>query len=181
MRSRLSSTFQFFLGFLVGVAFLAGVVAVGLYIYVSKMTVTPDKPDFAEEKEPKKEIIEVKDNQNSEVTTEFIETETISEKPDSEKPEVKTNSETPKSEKPEAVEEEELLPPDAYRARVTWPQGLSLRAEPNINGAQIGGIAYNAEIIILEETEDKGWQKIRLPWSNQEGWVKGGNVERIHQ
>jgi hypothetical protein len=56
---------------------------------------------------------------------------------------------------------------------------LSLRAEPDSNAATIGGIAYDNEIIVLEETSDKKWQKVRIPWSEQEGWVRGGNTEKI--
>jgi hypothetical protein len=77
----------------------------------------------------------------------------------------------------ETVEEE--LPPNAYKAKVTWPQGLSVRAEPSVDAASITGIGYNSEIIVLEETTDKKWQKIRIPWSEQEGWVRGGNTEKI--
>jgi hypothetical protein len=88
-----------------------------------------------------------------------------------------TNPETTSSTETTPAAEE--LPPNAYKAKVTWSQGLSLRAEPDSNAATIGGIAYDNEIIVLEETSDKKWQKVRIPWSEQEGWVRGGNTEKI--
>jgi len=62
--------------------------------------------------------------------------------------------------------------------RVTYPEGLILRDAPNAEAAQIGGIGYNQEVIVLEETEDQEWQRVRLP-SSEEGWIRAGNVERI--
>ncbi|PHK16786.1 peptide-binding protein, partial [Nostoc linckia z13] len=70
------------------------------------------------------------------------------------------------------------LPSGAYRGRVTWAEGLSLRAQPNQDGERIGGVGFNQKIIVLEESEDKAWQKIRLEDSGQEGWVKAGNTEK---
>ncbi|MEC4895116.1 MAG: SH3 domain-containing protein [Oscillatoria sp. PMC 1051.18] len=79
----------------------------------------------------------------------------------------------------EAQPKKEKLPPGAYQARVTWPQGLSLRDTPSEDANRIGGIAFNKEIIILEESDDQNWQKVRIPDTDEEGWVKGGNVEKI--
>jgi hypothetical protein len=42
-------------------------------------------------------------------------------------------------------------------------------------------VGFNQKIIILEESEDKGWQKIRLEGSEQEGWVKAGNTEKVDE
>lgn len=67
------------------------------------------------------------------------------------------------------------LPPGATEARVTQPIGLILRDSPN--GGQIGGIEYNDRVVVLETSPDGGWQKVRLPSSDREGWVKAGNVE----
>lgn len=71
------------------------------------------------------------------------------------------------------------LEPGTYKARVTWQQGLSLRAEPNQNAERTGGLDYNQQIIVLEESADRNWQKVRLADGEQEGWVKAGNIERI--
>lgn len=67
------------------------------------------------------------------------------------------------------------LPPGATEARVTQPIGLILRDGPN--GSQTGGIEYNDRVIVLETSPDGGWQKVRLPASEKEGWVKAGNIE----
>ncbi|MBW4541050.1 MAG: SH3 domain-containing protein [Myxacorys chilensis ATA2-1-KO14] len=67
------------------------------------------------------------------------------------------------------------LPSGATEARVTQPIGLILRDGPN--GSQIGGIEYNDRVVVLETSPDGGWQKVRLPASEKEGWVKAGNIE----
>jgi hypothetical protein len=70
------------------------------------------------------------------------------------------------------------LEPGAYKARVIWQQGLSLRAEPSYDAERIGGLDYNQQIVVLEESADKSWQKVRLADGEQEGWIKSGNTER---
>ncbi len=77
------------------------------------------------------------------------------------------------------TEPPETLPPGAYRGRVSWAEGLSVRAEPNQDAERVGGATFNQKVIILEESQDKGWQKIRLEGGKQEGWVKAGNIERV--
>lgn len=74
----------------------------------------------------------------------------------------------------------ETLPPGAYRGRVTWSQGLSVRAEPNQDAQRVAGVAFDEEVIVLEESPDKSWQKIRLQ-GQQEGWVRIGNTQRINE
>ena len=164
---RLLATTQFILGFILGVTLIVGVAA-GAGFYYFKMSVSPEKPVFSEETAPtqtEKEEEETKTPpENTEKSTE-AKTETVQLEPESEL-------------EPEP-EPEPKLPPNAYKAQVTWPQGLSLRAEPSVNAGRIGGIAYNSEIIILGETADKTWQRVLIPWSNQEGWVKGGNTKQI--
>jgi len=85
----------------------------------------------------------------------------------------------------EVVEEEETTTevvesePEGYRGRVIWSEGLTVRAEPDINSDRLGGVSYNQELIILETSHDETWQKIRIPEDNLEGWVKAGNLEKI--
>lgn len=162
----LSSILQFILGFVLGVALIASVGAGIAYVYFSKMSShVPTKPVYEEETTPppsseQDAIAESDSSLPSESTTE---TEAIAES-------------TPE---PEPIPEPEPeLPPNAYFARVTWPQGLSLRAEPSTEAERVGGIGYNARIMILEESSDKKWQRIRVPESQQEAWVKAGNVKR---
>ncbi len=71
------------------------------------------------------------------------------------------------------------LPPGAYEARVTWPDGLILRDGPGADAGSIGGIAYNVKVTVLEESSDQAWQKVRVGDGSQEGWIKAGNLDRI--
>lgn len=159
MRS-LSALLQFLIGFFLGVFFLVGGTAALGFVFLSRMTASPPKPIFAEEKE--------------QTLTEKPETTAdVSESPD---PEPETLAEA----SPEPVVEEkekEELPAGAYKARVTWSDGLSLRSTPGYDAERIGGVGYNSELIILR-TEGE-WQRVRLPNSGQEGWVKAGNVARV--
>ncbi|MCG8367831.1 MAG: SH3 domain-containing protein [Pseudanabaenales cyanobacterium] len=72
------------------------------------------------------------------------------------------------------------LEPGAYKAVVIQPIGLVLREGPGRDFPQLGGVEYNEQIIVLGESEDKQWLRIRLPVSGQRGWVKAGNTEKIN-
>lgn len=137
-----SGVIQFILGFIIGVALLAGSSAAAAYLLFSGLASAPPKPVFSEEVEK-----------------------------------VATASEEGEAQEASQSSEEEL-PSGAYKARVTWSEGLILRAEPGVDSERIGGIPFNREIIILEETEDKEWQKVRLK-SDKEGWIKSGNIEKV--
>ena len=158
---RLSATIQFILGFVIGISLIAGVSSAFIYAYYQRMSVLPKKPNFPEVTASSESPTESADD----IDIEPLESNTVLQaEPEAE---------------PEAELEAELeLPPNAYRAVVTWPEGLSLRSEPSINADRIGGIAADASIIILEDSTDSKWQRVRLPWNGQEGWVKGGNTER---
>jgi Bacterial SH3 domain len=64
-------------------------------------------------------------------------------------------------------------------ARVTQPIGLILRQDPAADALQIGGVDYNQEVTVLEDAPDGAWQRVRLA-NGTEGWVKGGNTERLN-
>ncbi|MGK7880712.1 MAG: SH3 domain-containing protein [Crocosphaera sp.] len=160
--NRLSGVFQFLLGFFLGIFLLVGGTASLAYVVFSRMSVNPEKPTFAEEKPP--ETTAKADSQpvsNQESKTEAVEevaaTETVFE------------------------EETEELPDGAYRAKVTWSTGLSLRSQPASDADRIGGVGYDAELIILKTSADGDWQQVRLPGSQREGWVKAGNVAKIDE
>ncbi|MDY6806737.1 MAG: SH3 domain-containing protein, partial [Cyanobacteriota bacterium] len=73
------------------------------------------------------------------------------------------------------------LEPGAYRALVVEPIGLILRDTPTRDAVRIGGISYNEEVIVLEETADKRWQRVRVnDGGDRVGWVSGGNTEPIN-
>ena len=68
----------------------------------------------------------------------------------------------------------------SYPARVTWNQGLSVRAEPSLDAERIGSLDYNQKIVVLQQSKDEKWQQIRLDDSELQGWVKAGNTERVN-
>jgi hypothetical protein len=69
----------------------------------------------------------------------------------------------------------------AYRAVVVQPIGLILRDSPNVDAKRIGGVGYEEEVIVLEESDNKQWQRVRVPDDeDRTGWVKGGNTEPIN-
>lgn len=80
---------------------------------------------------------------------------------------------TTASEQPQSAAE---VPSGSYRAIVSEPVGLILRDGPGIDHEQVGSVEYETELIIVEE--QNGWQKVRLP-DGREGWVKGGNIDRL--
>ncbi|WP_448564321.1 SH3 domain-containing protein [Trichothermofontia sp.] len=70
------------------------------------------------------------------------------------------------------------LPPGAYKARVTWSEGLILRDGASAQANTIGGVEFNEAVIVLSESPDGMWQRIKVEATQQEGWVKAGNTER---
>ncbi|WP_421657036.1 SH3 domain-containing protein [Leptothermofonsia sp. ETS-13] len=82
-----------------------------------------------------------------------------------------SSSETPSPQKTEA---------SGYRARIVLSQGLNLRENPDRNAERIGGVEYNESIVILEDSPDGEWQKVRVESSGQEGWIKSGYAERAN-
>ncbi|NES05836.1 MAG: SH3 domain-containing protein [Okeania sp. SIO2F4] len=81
---------------------------------------------------------------------------------------------------PQATNSKNQLEPGSYRAVVIEPIGLILRDTPSRNSNRIGGISYQEEVIVLEESSDKRWQKVRVDdGSDRIGWVSGGNTERL--
>jgi hypothetical protein len=80
---------------------------------------------------------------------------------------------------PEEPPPEETSAPEGYAARVVQPIGLILRQEPSTEAAQIGGIEFNQNITVLEDSEDGSWQRVRLS-NGAEGWVRGGNTEQVN-
>jgi hypothetical protein len=56
-----------------------------------------------------------------------------------------------------------------------------MRDQPSPDANSIGGVAANQKVIILEESQDKNWQKIRIEGTDQEGWVKAGNTKKVEE
>ncbi len=160
--NRLSGVFQFLLGFFLGIFLLVGGTASLAYVVFARMNANPEKPTFAEEKPPE--------------TTAKAESEPVTNNDSKTQPVEEVVA------KESVIEEEtEELPDGAYRAKVTWSTGLSVRSQPDLNAERIGGVEYDSEVIILQTSNDGDWQQVRLPNSQQEGWVKAGNVEKVEQ
>jgi len=164
----LAGVAKFVLGVSLAFAILiGGSAAVALY-FMYRVTTHPPKPTFANEvtqtskaaPAPEKQAQPEKSNPDNTNHTESTVKEANSE----------TNSKTNST---------EPLEPGTYNARVTWEQGLSLRAEPGASAERIGGLEYNQKIVVLEESPDKTWQRVRLSNSDRESWIKAGNIEKI--
>ncbi len=165
-----SKLLKYVLGFVLAIAVLiGGGVATALY-FMNRTAIPPTKPVFA--------------NDSAEVKAQAPKTPGAS--PD---PTPSSNANVEDSPKPnptptkssQTAESTKPLPDGAYRGRVTWSQGLSLRAEPSSDAQRVGGVGFNQKIFVLEESPDKVWQKIRLEGSDKEGWVKTGNTQKVDE
>jgi uncharacterized protein YgiM (DUF1202 family) len=67
-----------------------------------------------------------------------------------------------------------------YKARIVLSEGLNLRGEPNRDSERIGGIDYNEQVTVLEDSPDGEWQRVRVEGSGTEGWIKSGFTEKIN-
>ncbi|MEB3827586.1 SH3 domain-containing protein [Phormidium sp. CCY1219] len=150
----IAGIFKFLLGFILALAILAGGGVAATLYFVTKLTALPARPTFSNDKPPV--------------------TATTSADKDSQSQ--GSNASNPGGNQ----SSENKLEPGAYRARVTWPDGLILRDRPSYDANSIGGIEFRGEVVVLEESSDKEWEKVRVEGSNQQGWVKGGNTERIN-
>jgi uncharacterized protein YgiM (DUF1202 family) len=157
-------------GFLVGLSKLILGVAIALVLlsmagvataryFMARLSVLPPKPIFEGE-------------QPAQVIT------------DAPVPEAETPPDTPSPDstpvpvpEPAPVTEPEI-PPDAYNAVVIQPIGLVMREGPGTNFPQVGGVDYESEVVVLEESSDQPWIRVQVVANGQEGWVKAGNTRR---
>jgi hypothetical protein len=164
----LSGLTKFILGFFLAIAVLiGGGAAIALY-FMNRTGIPPAKPVYSNDS-PSVKAQAPKITEPGGAKPSLTPGTSTKSSPSS----TPTPTESPKATKP--------LPPGAYRGRVNWAEGLSLRSQPNQEAEKIGGVSFNQKIIILSESDDKAWQKIRLEGSEQEGWVKAGNTEKIDQ
>ncbi len=153
----LSNILKVIFGVLLAIAILVGSSAALAIYFMNRTSLTPPKPVFS--------------NDKASVKAQAAKTPT---------PGAKTAPKPkPTPTKPALEEQEKPLPPGAYPATVTWPQGLILRAEPKLNAERLGGIGFNAKVIVLQLSNDKTWQKIRIESSGKEAWVKAGNTKKV--
>lgn len=148
--------FKFLLGFLLALVLLGlGGYAAAQYLMLKFNASLPERPIFSEE-QPKESSKPAKATAASAPAA-------------SPSPEAASPSPSPKP-----------LEPGAYTARVTWSEGLVLRGAPGIDGEPIGGVDYNEQVVVIEDSADKQWQRIRIEGSDREGWVKAGNLSRAN-
>ncbi len=163
----IGNIFKFILGISLALAILlGGGFSTALY-FMNRTSAPPPKPIFAND------LPKVKGKNPKAVVS-----KSTAKKPNSQ-PEPKAEPTPSPTESPKAEEAPKELPPGAYRARVTWSQGLILRAEPQTEAERIGGIGFNGRAIVLQQ--NGGWQKIRVVGSDQEGWVKAGNTQKVSE
>lgn len=160
----LAGVAKFVLGVSLALAILAGgSAAVALY-FMYRVTTHPPKPTFANELNQKPKAAPAPEKQVQ---------------PEMSNPARAARAESTSEEADSETNSTESLAPGTYRARVSWEKGLSLRAEPGAGAERIGGLEYNQQIVVLEESPDKNWQRVRLSDSDREGWIKAGNIEKI--
>ncbi|MFM7438887.1 MAG: SH3 domain-containing protein [Snowella sp.] len=168
---RFSGLLQFILGFFLGITILVGLTSALGYLMFSRLAATPNKPVFSEENKSKIKA----------TTPDKKASDKSAAKPEvSPSPKAATESPSPEvspspSPSPEAKED---LPPGAYKAKVTWSGGLSLRSNPSKDSERVSGVDYDQELIILETSADGVWAKVRSVDGGQEGWVKVGNFKK---
>lgn len=151
-----SNLAKLLLGFVLAIALLlGGAVTLAMY-FMYKVSTPPPKPVFA--------------NDTTKVRLQ---------RPTSSKAPIKKIATPIKSES--ATPSSNPLEPGAYYARVTWPQGLVLRSEPNLDADRVGSADHNQQIVVLQASADKNWERIRFENGEQEGWVKAGNTERVKE
>lgn len=149
---------KFLVGFILAIAILIGCGAlVGTY-FMYRLSKPPEKPTFANDQpQPSPEA-----------------SPSSSEKP-SPSP---TASPSPS---PSPSPSEDTLEAGQYKARVTWSDGLVVRGEPNLEANRVGGVEHNQTIVVLEDSADGKWQRVRSEDGNLEGWVKAGNSAKLDE
>ncbi|MDJ0736626.1 MAG: SH3 domain-containing protein [Nostocaceae cyanobacterium] len=169
---------KYILGFILAMAVLAGSgFAAAVYI-MNRTAILPEKPVFNNDKPSVKAQAQRIKAQKTENDT--SKSTSANQKPDSSQSKSKPKK-PPETAKPkEPAKSSDELPQGAYKARVTWPQGLSIREKPSLNSQRLGGVAFNRRVIVLKISQDKAWQRIRVEGNDQEGWVKAGNTKRIN-
>ncbi len=151
---------QLIIGILIGLIGLgAAAGGAGYYFFITQMSTHPPKPVFAEERDGGKPVAKAKA------------------KP---KPVVATITPSPSPEGIDLQNPDEVKPlaPGAYDAKVMWKDGLSLKKDPEPGAEKVGGVEFNANVAIIETSDDKQWVKIQLERDNLQGWVRAGNIDK---
>jgi len=184
----MSSFAQFIFGFLIGVLILTGAGAATAYWFFNRMSDVPPKPNVSEESS---ETASQDKSSQSSKQQQPSQTKKQEQPSASTKENASTQAEQTSSDKPEQSQSNASQPESeptikerfgqqAYKARVTWPEGLSLRDRPSVNASRVGGVYYDDKLVIVGTSGDGDWQQVYVPESGQKAWVKAGNVEKIN-
>lgn len=149
-----SGIVKFLIGFVIAIGLLGGASVAGALYFVTKLTAPPEKPLFANERNANK----IKPVVASTPTATQVSTNTPTTQPS-----------------------EKSLEPGAYKGQVIWSTGLSIRNNPAADSERIGSVLYNQIVVVLSESDDKRWVKIRSEDGSSEGWVKAGNIKRVEE
>lgn len=160
-----SGIVKFLIGFVIAIGLLAGAGVAGALYFVTKLTAPPERPVFANEKGANKVKPVAAKPQPSAASTPTA-------------TQVSTNTNTPS---PTTETKENSLEPGTYKGRVMWSNGLSVRDNPSSDAERIGGVAYNEVVLVLSQSDDKVWVKIRSENGSNEGWVKARNIKRVEE
>ncbi len=178
---RFSGILQFTIGFFLGLLIFVGGISLLFYFVFSRLAATPEKPVFPEEikkpkpapspkTEPPKTAASPETSPDKKPTP--SPTSTVSPSPSASP----KSSPSPEPSPSPSTEAEEKLPPGAYKATVIRSEGLSLRADPSREAERVGGVDYNANLIVLETQGE--WVRVKVPGSEQTGWVRSGNLKK---
>ena len=144
---------------LVGLAIAFSILAIGgilAFRYISQMTALPPKPTFP----------------NDQPSTKAKPSIAVAQPSNKPKPKPKPTTTPSASPSPSPTDT------TTYSARINLSQGLNVRDAPSVDANRIGGVDYNEQITVLEESADGEWQRIRVESSGLEGWIKSGYSER---
>lgn len=156
-----SGIVKFLIGFVIAIGLLGGASVAGALYFVTKLTAPPEKPLFANERNANKIKPVVAKSQPQVASTPTA-------------TQVSTNT-------PTTQPSEKSLEPGAYKGQVIWSTGLSIRNNPAADAERIGSVLYNQIVVVLSESDDKRWVKIRSEDGSNEGWVKAGNIKRVEE
>lgn len=148
---------KFIIGFFLAIALLVVCGGGTAYYVLTKLSTPPPKPVYANDKPAVK----------------------AKASPGAIRPTTSASSAQPNSTPTPSAAPAQALEPGAYKARVTWREGLSLREAPTLDASRVGGVGYNQRIVVIKESDDKRWQQVRLEEGEQQGWIKAGNIERV--
>ncbi|MCG9884657.1 MAG: SH3 domain-containing protein [Cyanobacteria bacterium] len=85
----------------------------------------------------------------------------------------------PRAPEPETPPTPTPTPSGAYRARVTLSGGLTLRSQPRRDSDRIGGVQQGDEVIVLGQSADGRWQRVRVGDNGPEAWIIADNTAPI--